>query len=193
MFEYIEGHIADITPTDVVIDVNGVGYFIHISLNSYTSLQSKKQARIFIHQIVREDANLLYGFSTPEERQIFRLLLSVSGVGASTARMILSSLTPTELQSAISTENVNIIKSIKGIGLKSAQRIIIDLRDKIKIDTEIDEIIGTTHNTNRDEALSALEILGFAKKPAEKVINKLVASHPEFSVEELIKHALTQL
>ena len=193
MLEYIKGEIAELSPTAVIIDINGLGYEVQISLLSYSRLQEMKQCILFLHEIIREDAHLLFGFYSKEERELFRLLISVSGVGANTARVILSSLTPGELKQAISTGNDTLLKQIKGIGAKSAQRIIVDLKDKVgKVDSS-SEIFAPADNTNKIEALSALEVLGFSKKHSEKTIDKLIAENSSLSVEDLIKQALKLL
>ncbi|MBN1597300.1 MAG: Holliday junction branch migration protein RuvA [Bacteroidales bacterium] len=193
MLEYIKGEITELTPTMVVLEQNGIGYSINISLNSYTQLQGVEHSRIFIHQVIREDVHLLFGFTTTDEREVFRLLISVSGVGANTARMILSSMSSDEVRMAVSTENVDTLKGIKGIGAKSAQRIIVDLKDKIGEVTSGNEIFKKVDNTIKKEALSALEILGFSKKNAEKAIDKLLLKNSSMPVEELIKQALKLL
>jgi len=198
MFDYIKGRLAELTPTYAVIDCNGVGYLIHISLHSYSKLsaentQIKDLSKLFIHQIIREDTNMLFGFAEKSERDVFRLLILVSGVGANTARMMLSSMSPTEIQSAIAGGNVSQLKSIKGIGLKTAQRIIIDLKDKIGKVGEEDELFIQSNNTIREESLSALIMLGFAKTSAEKVIDKIISDKKGISVEELVKEALNKL
>jgi len=193
MFEYIEGKIVELTPTYLVLDNNQIGYFINVSLNTYSEISEKQISKIFIHQVIKEDSNTLFGFSSPDEREIFRHLITVSGIGANTARMMLSSLNPSELQTAISTENVNALKSIKGIGAKTAQRVIIDLKDKITKTQVSDQIFAQSVNNSREEALSALVMLGFNKKPAEKVIDKLIKQNGESSVEELIKKSLNEL
>ncbi len=190
MYEYIQGKISELTPTYVVVDNQGVGYFISISLNTYSALSGKEQAIVFIHQVVREDALLLYGFYNKSEREIFRQLISVSGIGANTARMMLSSLSPAEIQEAILSGNVKILNNIKGIGPKTAQRIIIDLKDKVGKSDISGDFLLTQSNTNRDEALSALVMLGFAKNSVDKVLDKLIKDNPKAKVEELVKKAL---
>jgi len=193
MYEYIRGNIADISPANIVIDAGGVGYFISISLNSYSQLSGKKEARLFLHQVVREDAHLLYGFAEQNERELFRNLISVNGVGANTAIMMLSSLTPDEIRSAVATGNVAVLQGVKGIGAKTAQRIIIDLKDKLGKLQETGQILLSADNTKQIEALSALVMLGFAKKDAEKVVNKIGNEQPDASVEAIIKQALKRL
>jgi holliday junction DNA helicase RuvA len=193
MFEFIKAEIAELTPTYIVLELNGIGYRIHISLYSYTKLQGLKTCQLFLHQIIREDAHLLFGFINIEERDLFRQLISVSGIGASTARMILSSLSPDELINAIAGGRVDLLKSVKGIGAKSAERIIVDLKDKIGKASDISQIFKTTDNTIKKEALSALEILGFSRKQAEKVIDKLLTGTNTLAVEDLIKQALKLL
>ncbi|HAX92998.1 MAG TPA: Holliday junction branch migration protein RuvA [Bacteroidales bacterium] len=193
MYEYIEGQIDEINPALLVIEANGVGFAVHISLNTFSSLNGKKQARVFTHLIVREDAHLLYGFSSRSERELFRNLLSVNGVGAATALMMLSSLSPDEIVSAISTENINLLKSVKGIGLKTAQRIIIDLKDKLSKVPATGQILIPSDNTIQNEALSALVMLGFSRKDAEKAVAGIVTGTPDAAVETVIKQALKRL
>lgn len=194
MYEYIHGRIAGLTPTNAVIEAGSIGYFIHVSLNTYSLINGKEQAKLFLHQVVREDAHTLYGFAEQEERELFRLLISVNGIGSNTALMMLSSLNPTEIQNAILEENVNLLKSIKGIGAKTAQRVIIDLKDKIGKGPASDQIlIPSSGNTIRNEALSALVMLGFAKKSVEKELDKILKANPELTVEEMIKTALKGL
>lgn len=193
MYEFIKGEITGINPANVVIEAGGVGYSIKISLNTYSKLNTQKTSKVLIHQIVREDAHLLFGFAEPAERELFRNLISVNGVGANTAIMMLSSLSPNEIVSAISTENVTILKSIKGIGAKTAQRIIIDLKDKLGKFTETGQVLVQSGNTIRNESLSALVMLGFAKKDAEKTLDKIFNENPELTVESVIKHALKRL
>ncbi|HOK60500.1 MAG: Holliday junction branch migration protein RuvA [Tenuifilum sp.] len=194
MYEYIQGSLAELTPTHAIVDAGGVGYFVNISLQTYSQLEGKTQVKLWLHQIIREDAHLLYGFTDVREREIFRLLISVSGVGASTARLILSSLTTDEIQAAITTENVNLIKQVKGIGLKTAQRIVVDLKDKVSIgEATVSQILSTSNNTLKSEALSALVMLGFARSAADKVIDQVLKEMGQMPVEALIKHALKRL
>jgi len=193
MYEYIRGNITDISPANIVIEAGGLGYFINISLNSYSQLSGKKDTKLFLHLIVREDAHILYGFADMSERELFRNLISVNGVGASTAIMMLSSLTPDEIRSAVTTENVAVLKAVKGIGAKTAQRIIIDLKDKLGKIAESGQIFLSTDNTIRNESLSALVMLGFVKKDAEKVVSKILQEQPDATVESVIKQALKRL
>lgn len=193
MYEYIRGNIADISPANIIIETGGIGYFINISLNSYSKLSGKKEAKLFLHQIVREDAHTLFGFSDANERELFRNLISVNGVGANTANMMLSSLSPDELVSAVTTDNVAVLKGVKGIGAKTAQRIIIDLKDKLVKLPETGQILHTPDNTIRNESLSALVMLGFVKRDAEKTITKIIQEQPEATVESVIKQALKRL
>lgn len=194
MIEYIEGRIAEKTPTYIVIDCGGIGYILNISLNTFTLIKEAEKVKLFTHQVIREDMHLLYGFFEIDERKVFRHLISVSGVGANTARMILSSLTCTEVQKAILTNNVSVLQSIKGIGAKTAQRIIVDLKDKIgKTEMLTDGIMPVFDNV-RNEAVLALAMLGFNKSATEKVIDKIVSSQTnKITVEELIKQALKNL
>lgn len=193
MYEYIKGKIAELTPAYVVIDNNGIAYFIHISLTTYTLLSGKKEAQVFLHQVIRDDVHLLYGFFEKQERQSFRLLISVSGIGVNTARMMLSTLTSLEINRAIISDDVNLIKSVKGIGLKTAQKVIIELKDKISSENVSDELFVKQDNTIKEEALSALVMLGFAKNAVGKVIEKIIASETDLNVETLIKKALKLL
>ncbi len=190
MYEYIQGKIAELTPTNVVIDVSGIGYLINISLNTYSALSGKEQAVIFTHHVVREDAELLFGFFSKSERDIFRLLISVSGIGANTARTMLSYMSPSEIKEAITSGNAKQLSNVKGIGAKTAQRIVVDLSDKIGKTELSDNFLAKQGNTNREEALSALVMLGFAKNAVEKVLDKLLKTNPNDSVEELVKQAL---
>ena len=193
MFEYIKGKIVEANPAYAVIDVDGIGYVVNISLNTYAQLEGLASALLFIHQVIREDAHLLYGFISKSERELFRQLVSVSGVGANTARVILSSLSAEEISQAIMQGDVNTLKQIKGIGLKTAQRIVVDLKDKMgKVSAEQD-IFTPLNNTLRQEALSALVMLGFTKSVAEKKIDQLLKKNPSYSVENLIKDALKGL
>ncbi len=193
MITHIQGKLVEKNPTDVVIDCNGVGYLLNISLHTYSQIPDQENIKLYTHLQVREDAHTLYGFSSVAEREIFKMLISVSGIGASTARTMLSSLTPKQVREGIASEDVTLIQSIKGIGLKTAQRVVIELKDKILKIYDIDEVSVSKDNTNKDEALSALEVLGFNKKQAEKVINKFIASQPEANVETIIKEALKNL
>lgn len=193
MFEFIEGKVAEKTPAYLILQDGGIGYYINISLFTYTKLPDNGIIRIFIHQVIREDANILFGFRTKEEREIFRQLISVSGIGANTARVILSSMTPDEVAQSIMEGNVSALQAIKGIGGKTAQRIIVDLKDKIAKGVNIDDLFLPERNTIRDEALSALVALGFAKRQAEKVVGKLLSQQPEMEVEDVVKQALKLL
>jgi len=193
MFEYIKGAVISLKPSHVILETNSIGYFITISLNTYTQLNGKENVKLFIHQVIREDAHLFYGFATESERELFRMLISVSGIGSNTAIMMFSSLSPDEISQAILNENVVLLKSIKGIGIKTAQRVIIDLKDKVGKSPASEQIVASADNTLRNEALSALVMLGFAKKPAEKELDKILAAQPNLSVESVIKLALKSL
>lgn len=193
MITHIQGKLVEKNPTDVVIDCNGVGYLLNISLHTFSQIPGQEQLKLFTHLQVREDAHTLYGFSSTAERDMFRLLISVSGIGANTARTMLSSLTPKQVREGIAAEDVALIQSIKGIGAKTAQRVIIDLKDKVLKIYDLDEVSVVQSNTNKEEALSALEVLGFNKKQAEKVIDKVIAAEPDASVEQIIKSALKNL
>lgn len=193
MLNYIKGELADLTPTNAILEVNGIGYEINISLHSYSQLNGATTCKIYVHQVIREDAHLLFGFATTDERNMFRQLISVSGVGANTARMILSSLSPDEVRSAIATADVTVLQSIKGIGAKSAQRIIVDLKDKIVKSADISQIFKPVDNTIKKEALSALEILGFSRKQSEKTVEKIILVNHDLPVDEVIKQALKLL
>lgn len=192
MYEYIKGVLVEATPTYAVVECVGVGYYINISVNTYSKISTEKNAILYIHQIVREDAHLLYGFFAKEERLLFRQLISVSGIGANTASVMLSSMTVNEIIGAIQTDNVNAIKSVKGIGLKTAQRVIIELKDKVGVTGSVGESAFAS-NTTKDEALSALVMLGFVKAQVSKVLDKITADGGVTSVEDLIKQALKQL
>ncbi|HZL08759.1 MAG TPA: Holliday junction branch migration protein RuvA [Prolixibacteraceae bacterium] len=193
MFEYIKGAVSVLKPSHIILEANSVGYFISISLNTYTQLNGKETVKLFVHQVIREDAHLLYGFYTESERELFRMLISVSGIGSNTAIMMFSSLSPDEIRNAILTEDVNLLKSIKGIGIKTAQRVLIDLKDKVGKSPANEQIVTSVNNTLRNEALSALIMLGFAKKPAEKELDKILTAQPNLSVENVIKLALKSL
>ena len=193
MYDFIRGNIIERNPASVVIEAGSIGYFINISLNTYSRLASKKEEILFVHQVVREDAHILYGFADKDERILFRNLISVNGVGASTAIMMLSSLNSEEIIAAVATENVTVLKGVKGIGAKTAQRIIIDLKDKLGKLHETDQILLSPDNTIRNEALSALVMLGFVKRDADRVISTILKEQPNASVESVIKQALKRL
>lgn len=194
MFDYISGKLVSLSPTHAVIDNGGIGYLVAISLQTYSAINGKQDIKLFVHQVIREDAHLLFGFYAQEEREIFLNLLSVSGVGANTARLIISSLSVPEIQNAISTENVNIIKQVKGIGLKTAQRIVVDLKDKItKVSADSSQLFANANNTSKQEALSGLVMLGFAKAAAEKTLDQIIKAEGNMEVEQLIKHALRRM
>jgi len=193
MITHIQGKLVEKNPTDVVIDCNGIGYLLNISLHTYSQIPNQEHLKLYTHLQIKEDSHTLYGFSSLGERQIFRLLISVSGIGTSTARTMLSSLTPKQVREAIALEDIALIQSVKGIGLKTAQRVVIELKDKVLKAYDIDEGITFQSNTNKDEALSALEVLGFAKKQSERVVDKIVSSNQEASVEAIIKEALKKL
>ncbi|SEP74413.1 Holliday junction DNA helicase subunit RuvA [Hyunsoonleella jejuensis] len=193
MITHIQGKLIEKNPTDVVIDCNGVGYILNISLHTFSQIPDKEHLKLYTHLQVKEDSHTLFGFSSLAEREIFRLLLSVSGIGASTARTMLSSLTPKQVREGIASGDVALIQSIKGIGAKTAQRVIIDLKDKILKIYDIDEVSVSKDNTNKNEALSALEVLGFVKKQAERVVDKIMVSQPDATVETIIKQALKNL
>ncbi len=203
MIEYIKGELAELTPAMAVVEAYGVGYAINISLNTYTAIQGKKEAKLFVHESLvtggRDDSYTLFGFASKQERELYRLLISVSGVGANTARMILSSASPAELCSAISTGNERLLKGVKGIGLKTAQRIIVDLKDKIMTAGVAQEIhagsgeASTVNSGIRDEAVSALTMLGFAPAPSAKVVTAIMEEQPDLHVEQVVKLALKQI
>jgi Holliday junction DNA helicase RuvA len=195
MYEYIKGELVLLTPTYVVLDIQGVGYKIIISLQTYTKLADTTIAKLNIHQIIREDANLLYGFYDEDERHIFRLLINVNGVGPNTALIMLSSLSSEEIRTAILKEDINTLKGVKGIGLKTAQRIVVELKDKITTSgTSVDLLSKhTTVNEQKEEALLALIALGYAKAPAEKVLDKLLKETKNYTVQELIKAVFKQM
>ena len=198
MIEYLKGEIAELTPATAVIDCNGVGYAASISLNTYSAIQGKKTCKLHIYEAIREDAYTLFGFADRQERELFLLLISVSGIGGNTARMILSALSPNELINVISNENANLLKSVKGIGLKTAQRIIVDLKDKIKTGAvAAASATGTTtlpaNSEVMDEAVAALTMLGFAQGPSQKVVIGILKEEPSAPVEQVIKLALKRL
>ncbi len=198
MIEYIKGELTEITPTMAVIECNGLGYGINVSLNTYSAIQGKKEVKLYIYESIREDAYILYGFATKQERELFLLLISVSGIGGNTARMILSALTPSELCNVISSGNDKLLKTVKGIGLKTAQRIIVDLKDKISTtdigtSTTSAPISITANNEIYEEAIAALTMLGFAQTPSQKVVAAILKEEPEAAVEKVIKLALKRL
>lgn len=193
MIHHLKGKLVEKSPTHVVIECGGVGYFVNISLHTFSKLNDAENINLFTHLQVKEDSHTLFGFAEKSEREIFRLLLSVSGIGSSTARTMLSSLTPAQIRDAIANGNVPSIQAIKGIGVKTAQRVILDLKDKVLKVYDIDQVSFHSNNTNKEEALSALEVLGFARKQSEKVIDKVLLQDSSLSVENIIKLALKNL
>ncbi|MFK5884044.1 MAG: Holliday junction branch migration protein RuvA [Candidatus Izemoplasma sp.] len=193
MYDYIKGEIKEISPTHIILDNNGIGYFVNISINTYSKFSGKESGIILIHELIREDAHQLYGFFDKKERDLFLLLISVSGVGANTARVMLSSLSPDEIKSAIIHGNINLLKSIKGIGAKSAERIIVDLRDKVGKIQDGDQNIVSLDNTIKQEALSALVMLGFPKAKVDNFLNKILKENNNLTVENLVKEALKRI
>jgi len=193
MMHHLKGKLVEKNPTYVIIECGGVGYFVNISLHTFSKVQDVELVHLYTHLQIKEDAHTLFGFAEKSEREIFRLLLSVSGIGASTARTMLSSLSPVQIRDAIANGDAPVIQSIKGIGVKTAQRVILDLRDKVLKVYDMDELSPTSSNTNKDEALSALEVLGFVRRQAEKVVDKVISQDSSLSVENIIKHALKNL
>ena len=193
MITHIKGRLVEKSPTELVIDCNGIGYLVNISLNTFSLLSDSEAISLYTHLQVKEDSHTLFGFFDKSERNLFRKLISVSGIGASTARTMLSSLNPQEIQIAILTENVSKIQSVKGIGLKTAQRVIIELKDKVNLADSTGEISISGLNQNREEALSALEVLGYSRKQTSKVVDELINNDPEISVEKIIKNSLNKL
>lgn len=193
MIAHLQGKLVEKSPTQIIIDCGGVGYHVNISLHTYSLLPNTDFIKVYTHLQIKEDAHTLFGFMEKSEREIFRLLLSVSGIGASIARTMLSSLDPKQITNAIASADVVTIQSIKGIGSKTAQRVILDLKEKVLKLYDLDEVSMSKSNTNRDEALSALEVLGFVRKTSEKVIEKIVKEDPDASVESIIKKALKSL
>ena len=195
MIDYIKGQITEITPTEVTVETYGIGYRILISLQTYEGLNGKSEVKVYIHHYLREDEELYYGFSSKDERELFRLLIGVSGIGASTARMMLSSLTSDEIRNAIISEDINKIKSIKGIGLKSAQRLILELKDKVVKGggSESSVLFSTTANPVIEEAITALVMLGFTKANVTKAVNAVLKEKPGATLEDIIKLALKKL
>ena len=195
MIDYIKGQITSLTPTEVILETYGLGYRILISLQTYEDLNGKKDATVYIHHYLREDEELYYGFASRDERELFRLLISVSGIGASTARMMLSSMSSEEIRNAIIAEDINKIKSIKGIGLKSAQRLILELKDKVVKGggSDTPALFSSASNTHTDEAVTALLMLGFTKANVTKAVTAVLKENPAASLEEIIKQSLKRL
>ena len=201
MIEYIRGGLAELSPATAVIACNGLGYAVNISLNTYAAIQGKKECKLYIYEAIREDAYILYGFADKQERELFLLLISVSGIGGNTARMILSALSPAELVNVISTENANLLKTVKGIGLKTAQRVIVDLKDKIKTGAasagntigSLGGMLSAANAQVQEEAIAALTMLGFAQAPSQKVVLAILKEEPDAPVEQVIKLALKRL
>ncbi|MEE1547500.1 MAG: Holliday junction branch migration protein RuvA [Prevotella pectinovora] len=200
MIEYVRGELAELTPAYAVVEAHGVGYGLSISLNTYSGIQNKKEVKLYVVESIREDAYALFGFSTKQEREMFLLLITVSGVGANTARMILSAMSPAELCNVISSGNEKMLKTVKGIGLRTAQRIIVDLRDKIAVEGIADQMpaagvaaASAMNNEVRDEAIGALTMLGFSPAPSAKVVSAILADNPQLPVEQVVKLALKQI
>ena len=200
MIEYVRGELAELTPAYAVVEAHGVGYGLSISLNTYSGIQNKKEVKLYVVESIREDAYALFGFSTKQEREMFLLLITVSGVGANTARMILSAMSPAELCNVISSGNEKMLKTVKGIGLRTAQRIIVDLRDKIAVEGIIDQMPAAgvaaataMNNEVRDEAIGALTMLGFSPAPSAKVVSAILTDNPQLPVEQVVKLALKQI
>ncbi|MBT8177900.1 MAG: Holliday junction branch migration protein RuvA [Eudoraea sp.] len=193
MIDHLNGRMVEKHPTHLVVECTGVGYFVNISLNTFAKIPDAESIRIYTHLQVKEDSHTLFGFADKMEREIFRLLISVSGIGSSTARTMLSSMSPEQVRDAIASGDVGIIQSIKGIGAKTAQRVILDLKDKILKIYNLEEVSSDSNNTNREEALSALEVLGFIRKQSEKAVDKVLKTDPSLSAEDIIKQALKNL
>jgi holliday junction DNA helicase RuvA len=193
MIAHLQGKLVEKTPTHVVIDCGGVGYYVNISLHTYTLLPNADFIKLFTHLQIKEDAHSLFGFVEKSEKEIFKLLLTVSGIGAGIARTMLSSLDPKQITNAIASGDIDTIQSAKGIGNKTAQRVILDLKEKVLKLYDLDEVSMSQSNTNRDEALSALEVLGFVRKTSEKIIEKIIKEDPDATVETIIKKALKNL
>ncbi len=193
IFEYLTGKLAELTPACAIVEQAGVGYQVQISLQTYAAIRGQEQVHLFVEEIIREDNHILFGFHAREEREMFRLLITVSGIGPNTARMMLSSLTTPDIRRAIRTENANLLKSVKGVGIKTAQRIIVDLRDKLVKTEEASGNLPVTGNTSRDEALSALVMLGFSRGESAKALDQILQDAPEIGPEELVKQALKKL
>ena len=200
MIEYIKGELTEVTPAYAVVEAHGVGYGLNISLNTYSGIQNKKEVKLYAFESIREDAHVLFGFASKQEREMFMLLITVSGVGANTARMILSAMSATELCNVISTGNEKMLKTVKGIGLRTAQRIIVDLKDKIATSAIAEEMpadivvqAAAMNNEVRDEAIGALTMLGFAPAPSAKVVSAILSDNPQLPVEQVVKLALKQI
>jgi Holliday junction DNA helicase, RuvA subunit len=195
MIDYIKGEITELTPAYVVLETGGIGYFVHITLPTFSFLGDQKSAKMFVYESIREDAHVLYGFRLQSERQLFLLLISVSGIGANTARMIMSSYSAQEIQEMIASGNVSALNAIKGIGNKTAQRIIVDLKDKIAkgIGSEMINLPSNAQSEQREEAISALIMLGFASAPSQKIVERILKEQPTLKVEQLIKLALKMM
>lgn len=200
MIEYIKGELTEVTPAYAVVEAHGVGYGLNISLNTYSGIQNKKEVKLYAFESIREDAHVLFGFASKQEREMFMLLITVSGVGANTARMILSAMSAAELCNVISTGNEKMLKAVKGIGLRTAQRIIVDLKDKIATSAIAEEMpagivvqAAAMNNEVRDEAIGALTMLGFAPAPSAKVVSAILSDNPQLPVEQVVKLALKQI
>ncbi|WP_067033607.1 Holliday junction branch migration protein RuvA [Allomuricauda sp. CP2A] len=193
MINHLRGKLVEKNPTYAIVECNGVGYFLHISLHTFSLLKDEENIHLYTHLLVKEDSHTLFGFAEKSEREIFRLLISVSGVGSSIARTMLSSLSPTEVRDAIANGDVPSIQAIKGIGAKTAQRVILDLKDKILKVYDMGEVSPQSNNTSKEEALSALEVLGFTRRQSEKAVDKVLSQDPSLSVENTIKLALKNL
>lgn len=196
MIDYIKGEVAEITPASVTLECGGIGYQMNISLNTYGELNGKTEAKLYVYESIREDAHVLFGFMNKHERELFMLLISVSGVGPSTARVILSSLSSKELENVIASENAAVLQSVKGIGAKTAQRIIVDLKDKIKFTDESGNVVQSAKDDLTETghaAISALIMLGFVKNASQKVVSKIIKEDPSLPVETIIKEALKRL
>ncbi|MBA5792830.1 Holliday junction branch migration protein RuvA [Flavobacterium sp. xlx-214] len=193
MIAFLKGRLVEKTPTDIIIECNGVGYQVHISLHSYSLIKDSESILVYTYLQIKEDAHTLYGFVEKLERELFKLLISVSGIGGNTARNMLSYVTPKDLMQAIASNDIKTIQSIKGIGLKTAQRVVIDLQEKVQKMYGLEDLSTSVYNTNAEEALSALEVLGFVRKATEKVVKKIVDQQPDATVEQIIKLALKSL
>lgn len=196
MYEYISGTVAEVSPTYAVLEAAGVGYYINISLQTFSAIESSEQARLWVHFIVREDAQILYGFATRQERELFRMLISVSGVGGNTARMILSTYSTSELRNIISTGNAVLLKNVKGLGLKTAQKIIVELSGKmvdLGVEQKAQKVVAESNNEVFNETVAALVMLGFQKTASEKVVKALLKEEPDIHVEEAVRKALRRM